>query len=70
MAFSVQTAVQEQKTLCPKVPSDLVRHWEDLTRPSHRPSPKMQQPRLVLPIDKVAAEVAWAHQAAVAGCFV
>ena len=67
MASSVKTAVQEQKSLCPKVHFALVRHWEGLIRPSHPPSLKMQL-LLLIPLNgKVAAEVAWADQAA-AGC--
>ena len=57
MACSVMTAVQEQKSLCPKAHFALVRHWEGLVRPSHPPSQKMQLLLLAL-LNKVAAEVA------------
>ena len=57
MACSVMTAVQEQKSLCPKAHFALVRHWEGLIRPSHPPSQKMQLLLLAL-LNKVAAEVA------------
>lgn len=69
MAYSVQTAVLEQKSLCPKAAFDLVRHWEGLTHPSHRPSLKMQQLPLVLPTDMDSTQVAWADQAAAADYF-
>ena len=67
MACFVKTAVQEQKSLCPKAHFALVRHWEGLSHPSHLPSLKMQLLLLVPLSGKVAAEVAWADQAA-AGC--
>lgn len=67
MACYVKTAVQEQKSLCPKAHFALVRHWEGLSRPSHPPSQKMQLLLWVFPSGKVAAEAAWADQAA-AGC--